>query len=97
MTKVTAGPCSVPPSETSGGPVWLPAAPALNPALRGFPHPRPRTPAPGVRGAGYASGRTTALIGIEPAPAIVTFRPGRGAWTIAPSPTYIATWLASSK
>jgi len=43
----------------------------------------------------YLSGRTTPSIGIEPAPAIVTVRPGRGAWIIAPSPTYIATWLAS--
>ncbi len=45
----------------------------------------------------YASGRTTARIGMEPAPAIVTFRPGRGACTIAPSPMYMATWLASLK
>jgi hypothetical protein len=46
---------------------------------------------------GHASGRTTPRIGIVPAPASVTVRPGRGAWTIAPSPTYIATWLASLK
>lgn len=45
----------------------------------------------------HASGRTTPRIGIEPAPAIVTVRPGRGACTIAPSPTYIPTWVASSK
>lgn len=45
----------------------------------------------------HTSGRTTPRIGIEPAPAIVTSRPGRGAWTIAPSPMYIATWLASAK
>ena len=48
-------------------------------------------------GRGHASGRTTAMIGMEPAPAIVTLRPGRGAWTIAPSPMYMPTWLASSK
>lgn len=44
----------------------------------------------------YLSGRTTPRIFIEPAPARVTLRPGRGAWTIAPSPTYIPTWLASA-
>ncbi len=116
MTKVTAGPRSVPPGETSRTPAWLPvctghgAAPQTPAGLNFQPVRRLRTGvwggAPGValhpRHAeqprrGYASGRTTALIGIEPAPAIVTFRPGRGAWTIAPSPTYIPTWLASSK
>lgn len=45
----------------------------------------------------YASGRTTPRICIEPAPVIVTVRPGRGACTTAPSPMYIPTWLASSK
>ena len=44
----------------------------------------------------YLSGRTTPRIFIEPAPASVTLRPGRGEWTIAPSPTYIPTWLASA-
>ncbi len=43
----------------------------------------------------YDAGRTTPRISIDPAPAIVTFRPGRGACTIAPPPTYIPTWLAS--
>ena len=43
----------------------------------------------------YLSGRTTPRIRIEPAPASVTFRPGRGECTMAPSPTYIPTWLAS--
>lgn len=59
--------------------------------------------APGAHGVGclspgmrYLSGRTTPRIRIEPAPAIVTFRPGRGACTIAPSPMYMPTWLASS-
>ncbi|MDQ0934389.1 hypothetical protein QFZ49_004329 [Streptomyces turgidiscabies] len=45
----------------------------------------------------HAPGRTTPSIGIDPAPAVVTVRPGRGACTIVPSPTYIAMWLASSK
>lgn len=54
-------------------------------------------PFAGTHPASYAPGRTTPRIGIEPAPASVTVRPGRGAWTIVPSPTYIATWLASSK
>ncbi len=48
-----------------------------------------------VRGPSYLSGRTTPRISIEPAPASVTLRPGRGACTIAPSPMYIPTWLAS--
>lgn len=39
----------------------------------------------------HASGRTTARMGMDPAPAIVTVRFGRGACTIAPSPMYIAT------
>lgn len=43
----------------------------------------------------HLSGRTTPRIGIDPAPASVTCRPGRGACTIAPSPTYMPTWLAS--
>ncbi|MDF9814752.1 hypothetical protein M2266_003983 [Streptomyces sp. SPB162] len=42
-------------------------------------------------------GRTTPRIRMEPAPAMVTFLPGRGACTIAPSPTYNPTWPASSK
>ncbi len=45
----------------------------------------------------HAPGRTTPSIRIDPAPVIVTVRPGRGACTILPSPTYIAMWLASSK
>lgn len=49
------------------------------------------------RAGGYLSGRTTPRIGIEPAPPIVTFLPGRGAFTIAPSPMYIPTWVASEK
>ncbi len=44
----------------------------------------------------YLSGRTTPRIGMEPAPATVTSRPGRGACTIEPSPMYIPTWVASS-
>jgi len=40
-------------------------------------------------------GRTMPRISIEPAPATVTFRPGRGAWTIFPSPMYMPMWLAS--
>ncbi|RPK53652.1 hypothetical protein EES40_00550 [Streptomyces sp. ADI93-02] len=43
----------------------------------------------------YLSGRTTPRICIVPAPVSVTCRPGRGACTIEPSPTYIPTWLAS--
>lgn len=42
-------------------------------------------------------GRTTPRISIEPAPAIVTSRPGRGACTIEPFPMYIPMWLASLK
>lgn len=116
MTKVTAGPRSVPSIETCARPAGLPASPdPTRPAEDPRAVPRPgggygRCPGKGYRpGAGlgarvagprhggYASGRTTALIGIEPAPARVTFRPGRGAWTIAPSPTYMPTWVASSK
>ncbi|MDQ0843645.1 hypothetical protein QFZ68_003325 [Streptomyces sp. V1I6] len=43
----------------------------------------------------HLSGRTTPRMDIDPAPATVTFLPGRGAWMIAPSPMYIPTWLAS--
>ncbi len=87
--------------EGQGSPARAEAAPART--------GKPRTARPGQRQRParaeaadrrrrrYASGRTTALIGMEPAPAIVMLRPGRGAWTIAPSPTYIPTWLASSK
>lgn len=86
MTNVTAAGYRVPPTETyrRGG-------------RAGGPHSARTTPPAVTRPPAYASGRTTALIGMEPAPAMVTLRPGRGAWTIAPSPTYIPTWLASSK
>lgn len=61
-------------------------------------HPRPaRHRAPRCRPPeDYASGRTTPSICIEPAPARVTSRPGRGAWTIWPLPTYMPTWVASA-
>lgn len=49
------------------------------------PHPpRPRRPGQSPSG---MSGRTTPNMRIEPAPAIVMVRPGRGAWMIVPFPT----------
>ncbi len=54
-------------------------------------------PPPSGGGALRHTGRTTPRISIEPAPARVTFRPGRGACTIAPFPTYMPMWLASLK
>jgi hypothetical protein len=55
------------------------------------PRPAAVVPAAGR----HLSGRTTPRMDIDPAPATVTFLPGRGAWMIAPSPMYIPTWLAS--
>ncbi|CAK7287600.1 hypothetical protein SGPA1_50566 [Streptomyces misionensis JCM 4497] len=68
-----------PPERRRTGP---PAAPAAGPRSPGRPLP---SAGPG-RPSCHASGRTTPRIGIEPAPATVTVRPGRGAWTIEPSP-----------
>ncbi len=80
------------------GRAWLGERPqVMGTAIGVRPAPAGRPGAGALPGRGYASGRTTALIGMEPAPASVTLRPGRGAWTIAPSPTYMPTWLASSK
>lgn len=103
-----AGPSHVRPSPC-GSRVRFPprGSHASGPRRGAFPRPAPakgRAPAEGrppprggSRRSPYASGRTTPSIGIDPAPAMVTVRPGRGACTIAPSPMYIATWLASSK
>lgn len=71
------------PRSRRPGPASAPApGPQAPSGLRGL-----RPGAPGrTRPDGYASGRTTPRIFIEPAPATVTVRPGLGECTIRPSP-----------
>lgn len=82
--------------SAAAGVGWCPLRAAGNDAAPGNASAPAGSPARRVAAPDYP-GRTTPRIGIDPAPANVTWRPGRGAWTIVPSPTYMATWLASLK
>ncbi|MET3984773.1 hypothetical protein ABIC27_002649 [Streptomyces sp. PvR034] len=97
MTNVTSRRTRVSAPGTGATGKWNPAR-EPHPTRGSDSHHNRNRPGGGTRTRScYASGRTTALIGIEPAPAIVMLRPVRGACTIAPSPMYMPTWLASSK